>query len=87
MNGHRLNTISPSIPQGAFGGAVYRGSNIQKSGNLPNGWTDWPNIWYTSADSSGNEHRPKQLAPPYLRGHLGGLGGQKFKSLDNLPNG
>ena len=32
-NGHRLNTISPSIPQGALGGGGYRGSKIQKSGN------------------------------------------------------
>ena len=74
-NGHRLNTINPSIAEGAFEGG-YRGVVIQKSGNLPNGWTDWPNIWYTSADSSGNGHsddRLKKLAPRYLISHFGGF--------------
>ena len=50
-NGHRLNTSRPSIPQRAF--RFFRGSLIQKSGKLSNGWTDWHHIWYTSADSSG----------------------------------
>ena len=31
-NGHRLNTIRSSIPQGAFPGGGFRGSQIQKSG-------------------------------------------------------
>ena len=32
-------------------------------GNLPNGLTNWHQIWYMSANSSGNGHRLKQLAP------------------------
>ena len=64
-----LNTISPSIPQVPFVGVGgYRGSNIQKSGNLPNGWTDWPIIWFTSVDSYGNAHRLKTIAPRYPKG-------------------
>ena len=30
-NGHRLNTISPSIPQGAFGGGGFIGGHKFKS--------------------------------------------------------
>ena len=78
-------TISPSIPQGEFCG--FRGSKCKSLENLPNGWTDWHQIWYMSADSSGNGHRLKQLAPRYTRGHWGGVRGQKKKSLENLPNG
>ena len=43
-------------------------SSLEK---LPNGWTDWYNIWYTSVDSSGNGHRLKQFAPRYPRGICG----------------
>ena len=30
---------------------------------LSNGWTDWHQIWYTSADSSGNGHRLNSIYP------------------------
>ena len=54
---------------------------MQKSGkSIPNGWTDWHQICYTSADSSGNGHRLKQLAPRYTRGHFGGGGGLGVKN-------
>ena len=44
-----INTIRPSIPQGAWGGV---GDHQFKSlGKLSNGWTDWHQIWYTSVDS------------------------------------
>ena len=71
------------------------GQKCKSLENLPNGWTDWHQMWYTFADSSRNGHRLKQFAPRYTRGHLGGRGfrGQKFKSgkstkrLDRLaPN-
>ena len=66
-NGHRLRTISPSIPQGAFWG--FEGVKICKSlDNLPNHWTDWHHILYTSADSSGNGHRLKTISPSILQG-------------------
>ena len=62
-----LKTISPSIPKGEFGGLG--GQKCKSLENLPNGWTDWHHIWYTSVDSSGNG----QLAPRYTRGgHWGG---------------
>ena len=54
-NGHRLKTSRPSIPQGHLGGGL-RGHTFKSLGNLSNGWSDWHQIWYTSADSSGNGH-------------------------------
>ena len=67
---------------------------MQKSENLPNGWTDWHQIWYTSADSSRNGHRLKTISPSICQGALGGGGlgvknskGKSTKRLDRLePN-
>ena len=70
-NGHRLKTISPSIHQGAFGGGGFRGQKFKCLENLPNGWTDWHQIWYTSADSNGNGHRLKTNSPSRPGGHFG----------------
>ena len=53
---------SPHNTPGAF--RVFLGDHKFKClGKLSNGWTDWHQIWYKSADSSGNEHRviPCQL--------------------------
>ena len=58
-NGHRLNTIRATIPQGAFGdggGGGLGGHKFKSLGKLWNGWADWHQIWYMSADSSGNGH-------------------------------
>ena len=94
-NGHRLKPISPSMPQGAFGGGGVRGSqNATSLENLPNGWTDWHQIWYTSADSSGNGHRLKTISPSISQGAFWGFQGSKMqksgkstKRLDRLaPN-
>ena len=30
---------------------------FKSHGKLSNGWTDWHQLWFTSADSSGNRHR------------------------------
>ena len=54
-------------------------SQIPKSGLL-NGWTDWHQIWYTSADLSGNGHRLNTIRPSTF----GGLGGHKFKSQEKI---
>ena len=57
INGHlyRLNTIRPSIRQGAFlGGGGFMGSQMQVWESCQK--TDWHQIWYTSVDSSGNGH-------------------------------
>ena len=65
-NGHRINTICPSIPQWAFWG-VLGGHKFKCLGKLSNGSTDWHQIWYMFADSSGNGHSYMQFAPPYHR--------------------
>ena len=70
-NGHRLHPSRPSIPHGALGGGG-RGSQIQRSGKLSNGCTDWHQIWYKSADSSGNGHRLNTIRPTIPQGHGGG---------------
>ena len=54
-NGHRLYTSCPTIPQGAFWG-VLGGHKFKCLGMLSNCSTDWHQIWYMSADSSGNGH-------------------------------
>ena len=51
-----LNTSRPTIPQGVFGGGGFRGHKFKWLGKLSNGPTDWHQIWYMSADSSGNGH-------------------------------
>ena len=143
-NGHRLNTIRPTMPQGHFGGlrgsqiqksveavkrldrlapnlahmcrfisewiyakqialrdtrvslGCFRGSNIQSLEKLSNGWTDWHQLWFTSADSSGNGHRLNTSRPTISQGAFGGgfMGSQiqmseeAVKRLDRLaPNG
>ena len=87
-NGHRLNTSRLSIPQGAFRG-VLGGHKFKSLGKLSNDCTDWHQIWYTSADSSGNGHWLNTIHPTIPQWHLGGggLGGHKLKSLGKLSNG
>ena len=57
---------------GGLGGQKCKGLE-----NLPNGWTDWHQIWYTSADSYGNGHRLKTNSPSKTKkslepgGHFG----------------
>ena len=82
-NGHRLNTIRPSIPWGVLGGHIFK-----SIGKLSNSWTDWHQIWYTTADSSGNGHRLNICRPSIYQGAFWGvLGGHKFKSMLKLSNG
>ena len=82
-NGHRLKTISPSIHQGAFGGGGGLGVTNSSLENLPNGWTDWHQIWYTSADSYGNGHRLKTNSPSRPGVILGFRWYNVIKSLRN----
>ena len=67
-NGHRLNTIRPSVPQGVLGG-----HKLKSLGNLSNNWTDWHQIWYTSADSSGNGYRLNTIRPSISQGAVCGF--------------
>ena len=78
-----------------LGGGGFRGKTLKSLGKLSNGWTDWHQIWYTSADSSGNGHRLNTISPLNIPGGiLGGFRGsqiQKYveavKRLDRLtPN-
>ncbi len=73
------------------------GVNIQKSGKaVSNGWTDWHQLWFTSADSSGNGHRLNTSRPSIPKGTFRGGGGrgsqiqksgEAVKRLDRLaPN-
>ena len=48
---------------------------------LPNGWTDWHQIWHTCADSSGNGYMPNILNLKTQGAFRGVLGGHKYKSL------
>ena len=57
-------------------------------GKLSNGWTDWHQLWFMTADSSGNGHRLTTSRPSIPQGQFRGLlGGHKFKSLRKLSNG
>ncbi len=53
LGGQTFNTIH-NTPRGIL--VVFRGLQIQMSGELSNGSTDWHQIWYMSADSYGNGH-------------------------------
>ena len=60
----------PQYTRGISGG--FKGSQIQKSGRLSNGWTDWHHIWKTYVDSSGNGHRLSTIRPSTLGGGVRG---------------
>ena len=55
-NRHRLNTSCPTIPPGGIWGGGLGGHKFKCLGKLSNDSTDWHQIWYMSADSSGNGH-------------------------------
>ena len=80
-NGHRLKTISPSIFRGAFWG-VLGVTKCKSLENLPNGWTDWHQIWYTSADSSRNGHRLKTITSADSSGN-----GRRLKTISSSQGG
>ena len=52
------------------------GQKCKSLENLPNGWNDWHQIWYTSADSSRNGHRLKTIIPSKCN--------QKFEECHDL---
>ena len=85
-NGHRLNTIRPTVTHGHFG--FLGGHKFKSLRKLSNGWTDWHHILCKSADSSGNGHSLNTIRPSIPQGASGGggVGGHKFKSLGTLSN-
>ena len=83
-------TNCPERHKGALGGGGLGGQTFKSQGKLSNGWTDWHQLWFTSADSSGNGHRLNTSHPSIPQGGMsggGGLGGHTFKSLGKLSNG
>ena len=71
--------------EGTWGGGGFRGSTIKTYGKL----SDWHQLWFTSADSSGNGHSLNTSRPSIPQGAFGGggLGCHKFKSLGKLSSG
>ena len=72
--------IAPRDTRGTWG--VLGGQQFKGLGKLP----DWHQLWFTSADSSGNGHRVNPSRPSIPQGHFGGIGGHKFTGLGKLSN-
>ena len=64
--------FAPQYPRGIGGGGGLGGHKFKCLGKLSNGWTDWHQIWYKSADSSGNRHMLNTIRPSIPQGVLGG---------------
>ncbi len=85
--------IAPRYTRGTLGG--FWGSNIQKSGEAVKRLTDWHQLWFASADSSGNGHRLNTSRPTIHQGAFWGgfkgsqiqMFGEAVKRMDRLaPN-
>ena len=76
-------TNCPSRHKGALGG--FRGQTFKSLEKLSNGWTDWHQLWFTSANSFGNGHWLNPSRPSIAQGALGGgVGGHNFKSMGEV---
>ena len=64
--------IAPRDTSGALGG--FRGQTFKSVGKLSNSWTDWHQLWFTSAGSSRNGHRLNTSHPTISQGAFGGGG-------------
>ena len=69
---------SPRNTPGAFRG-VLGGPKFKCLGKLSNGLTDWHQIWYKSADSSGNGHRLNIIRPSIHQGAFWGFRGSQIQ--------
>ena len=65
-------TNCPSRHKGDTWG--FRGRTFKSLGKLSNGWTDWHQLWFMSADSSGNGHQLNPSRPSIPQGALRGGG-------------
>ena len=84
--------------RGTWRGGGLGGQTFKSQRKLSNGWTDWHQLWFTSADSSGNGHRLNTSHPSIPQGACRGGGGgvrgshiqkswEAVKRLDRLaPN-
>ena len=75
------NKLNLKTQRGISGEGGLGGHKSKSLGRLSNGWTDWHQIWYTSADSSGNGHRLNTMCPSIFGG---GVRGHKFKSQGKM---
>ena len=89
--------IAPRAIGGTWGGGGgFSGQTFTSLGKLSNGWTDWHQLWFTSADSSGNGHLKAKSKLPLdtsgafcgvLKGSQIQMSGEAVKLLDRLaPN-
>ena len=74
------NKLNLNTQMGISG--VLGGHKSKSLGRLSNGWTVLHQIWYTSADSSGNGHRLNTICPSTF-GEGEGVG-HKFKSQGKM---
>ena len=76
--------------QGGISRGVLGGHKSKSLGRLSNDWTDWHQMWYTSADSSGNGHRLNTIRPSTLGGGVRGSqiqkSGEDVKQLVRLAS-
>ena len=63
-------TNCPSRHKGTLG--TLGGQTFKRVEKLSNGWTDWPQLWNTSSDSSGNGHRLNTSRPTIPQGSFWG---------------
>ena len=85
-NGYTPSKLPLETQGGTWGGGGLEGKQFRSIGKL----SDWHQLWFTSADSSGNGHRlnrSRPSIPPVGIGGGGRLGCHKFKSLGKLSNG
>ena len=90
-NGYTPNKL-PHETQGGYRGGGLGGQQFKSIGKLPNGWTDWHQLWFTSADSYGKGHRPNKSRPSIPQGAFWGgfrgsqiqKSGEPVKRLDRL---
>ena len=59
--------------RGALGGGGLGGQTFKSLEKLSNDWTDRHQLWFTSAESSGNGHRLNTSGPTIPKGHFWGL--------------
>ena len=79
-NGYTPNKL-PLETQGGTGGGGGTGQTFKRLGKLSNGWTNWQQLWFTSADSSGNGHRLNTIRPTVPQEHWGGGGGVRGSQI------
>ena len=71
-------TNCPSRHKGAPWGVLGVLKSLEK---MSNGWTDWHQLWFTSADSSGNGHRLNTSRPSIPQVAFRGGGGVRVSQI------